>query len=176
MFMPEAHEIYPEGDTQPSLVTVRLLSNALCSRFHPGHFDGVATVVTKLFDIVGPDVAIFDEKDYQQFLIIRRMTSDLAILVEVVGAPTVRAPDGLALSSRNRNRSADERARAPLVHAALQAAVERLVAGERDYLALESRGRQRVASVRIAPRSAIRPNCRRPAPIHANWWCSPRRA
>jgi pantoate--beta-alanine ligase len=151
LFSPSANEIYPDGGTQPTLVTVRHLAGVLCGQFRPGHFDGVATVVAKLFGIVAPDVAVFGEKDYQQFLIIRRMTRDLAIPVEVIGAPTVRAPDGLALSSRNRYLSADERAKAPLVYQALQGAVRRLAAGERDYLAIESAGWQSLASGGFRP-------------------------
>ena len=151
LFSPEAAEIYPDGGTQPTLVTVRHLSGVLCGQFRPGHFDGVATVVAKLFGIVGPDVAVFGEKDYQQFMIIRRMTRDLAIPVEVVGAPTVRAPDGLALSSRNRYLSPDERAKAPLIYQALQAAVQKLAGGERDYLAIESAGWQSLAAGGFRP-------------------------
>src|ERR1700722_237349 len=106
LFAPGVLDIYPDGGTQPTLVSVRGLSEILCGQFRPGHFDGVVTVVAKLFGIVGPDVAVFGEKDYQQFLLIRRMTFDLALPVEVIGAPTVRASDGLALSSRNRYLSA----------------------------------------------------------------------
>jgi pantoate--beta-alanine ligase len=141
LFVPSVAELYPDGGTQSTLVTVRGLSDILCGEFRPGHFDGVATVVAKLFGIVQPDVAVFGEKDYQQFVIIRKMTTELAIPVEVVGAPTVRAADGLALSSRNRYLSAQERARAPVIHRALQAAVVRLAAGERDLPAVEAAGR-----------------------------------
>jgi pantoate--beta-alanine ligase len=151
LFMPAADEIYPEGGTQPTLVTVRNLANVLCGQFRPGHFDGVATVVAKLFGIVGPDVAVFGEKDYQQFLIIRRMTRDLAIPVEVIGAPTVRAPDGLALSSRNRYLSPEQRAQAAQIYQALHHAVQRLEAGERDYLAIESTGWQQLATAGFRP-------------------------
>jgi pantoate--beta-alanine ligase len=151
LFSPEASEIYPDGGSQPTLVSVRTLAGVLCGQFRPGHFDGVATVVAKLFGIVAPDVAVFGEKDYQQFLIIRRMTRDLAIPVEVVGAPTVRAPDGLALSSRNRYLSPEERAQAAQVYQALRHAVQRLEAGERDYLAIESSGWQRLATAGFRP-------------------------
>ena len=81
LFAPEVAQIYPEGGSQPTLITVRGLSSVLCGQFRPGHFDGVATVVAKLFNIVAPDVAVFGEKDYQQFIIIRRMTSDLQLPV-----------------------------------------------------------------------------------------------
>ena len=141
LFMPEVGELYPDGGTQSTLVSVRGLTDILCGAFRPGHFDGVATVVAKLFGIVQPDVAVFGEKDFQQYVIIRKMTTELAIPVQIVGAPTVRAADGLALSSRNRYLSAEERARAPVLHRALRRAVERLAAGERDLAAVEAEGR-----------------------------------
>ncbi|MGH8206324.1 MAG: pantoate--beta-alanine ligase, partial [Steroidobacteraceae bacterium] len=139
LFAPGVPEIYPDGD-QPTRVHVRGLSETLCGQFRPGHFEGVATVVAKLFGIVAPDVAVFGEKDYQQLLVIRRMTADLALPIEVVGAPTVRAADGLALSSRNRYLSAEERTRAPAIHQALREAVDAIAAGEGDYRVLERRG------------------------------------
>jgi len=141
VFMPGVAELYPDGGRQATLVSVRGLDDILCGEFRPGHFDGVATVVAKLFGIVQPDLAVFGEKDFQQFLVVSRMTADLAIPVEIVGAPTVRAPDGLALSSRNRYLNPEERARAPVIHRALQATVERLAAGERDLAGLEAAGR-----------------------------------
>lgn len=142
LFAPTVEQIYPDGGSQPTLITVRGLSEGLCGAFRPGHFEGVATVVAKLFGIVAPDVAIFGEKDFQQFAVISQMTRDLAIPVQVIGAPTVRAPDGLALSSRNRYLSAEERARAPAIHAALLAIARRIGAGEEDFEALEADGRR----------------------------------
>ena len=141
LFMPAVEELYPDGGSQATLVSVRGLSDILCGTFRPGHFDGVATVVAKLFGIVQPDVAVFGEKDFQQFVIIHKMTTELAIPVEVVGAPTVRAPDGLALSSRNRYLSDGERAQAPAIYRALHRAVERLAGGERDVASVEAEGR-----------------------------------
>ena len=101
MFMPDVGEIYPNGADQATRVEVPGISNILCGEFRPGHFEGVATVVAKLFHIVDPDVAIFGEKDFQQLTVIRRMVADLCLRVEIVGAPTVREADGLAMSSRN---------------------------------------------------------------------------
>lgn len=140
LFAPPVEEIYPEQGSQQTLVTVRGLSEILCGPYRPGHFDGVATVVAKLFGIVQPDLAVFGLKDYQQYMVIRRMTLDLALPVEVVGAPTVRADDGLALSSRNRYLSGDERTRASAIYRALHAAVSALRAGNRDYAGLERAG------------------------------------
>jgi pantoate--beta-alanine ligase len=139
LFAPAVEEIYPQGG-QATRVQVRGLSETLCGQFRPGHFDGVATVVAKLFGIVGPDVAVFGEKDYQQLLVIRRMVTDLALPVQVFGAPTVRAADGLALSSRNRYLSAEQRARAPVIHQALRAAVGAIDAGAADYRQIERTG------------------------------------
>ena len=151
LFAPTVEQIYPEGGAQPTLITVRGLSSELCGQFRPGHFDGVTTVVAKLFNIVTPDVAVFGEKDIQQFVLIRRMTSDLMLPVEVIGAPTVRAPDGLALSSRNRFLSAQERRTAPAIHTALESAGRRLAAGARDFLAIESAGWQALAKAGLRP-------------------------
>jgi pantoate--beta-alanine ligase len=151
LFAPSVEQVYPDGGAQPTLITVRGLATVLCGQFRPGHFDGVATVVAKLFNIVAPDVAVFGEKDFQQFIIIRRMTSDLMLPVEIVGAPTVRAADGLALSSRNRYLSPEERAIAPAIHRALQAAVKRIDAGDHDYLAIESAGWQALAVAGLRP-------------------------
>ena len=151
LFAPAVEQIYPDGGAQSTLITVRGLSSELCGQFRPGHFDGVTTVVAKLFNIVAPDVAVFGEKDIQQFILIRRMTSDLFLPVEVIGAPTVRAPDGLALSSRNRFLSAQERKTAPAIHAALCASAKRLAAGDRDFMAIESGGWQMLAKVGLRP-------------------------
>ncbi|MFT3905389.1 MAG: pantoate--beta-alanine ligase [Steroidobacteraceae bacterium] len=151
LFLPGVEQIYPGGGSQATLVTVRGLSDTLCGEFRPGHFDGVATVVAKLFGIVAPDVAVFGEKDYQQYTIIRRMTQDLAIPVEVIGAPTVRAPDGLALSSRNRYLSTEERVRAPVVYHSLRRAVQRIDSGDSDWAAIEAEGLATLKSAGLRP-------------------------
>jgi pantoate--beta-alanine ligase len=144
LFAPSVSEMYPTGGDQRTLVVVRGLSNILDGEFRPGHFDGVATVVTKLFGIVAPDVAVFGEKDYQQLLVVRHMTLDLALPVQIIGAPTVRAQDGLALSSRNRYLNADERARAPAIYQALQQTMSALSAGAADYDSLQQGGGQAI--------------------------------
>jgi pantoate--beta-alanine ligase len=140
LFAPGVADIYPNGGDQRTLIVVRGLSEILCGRFRPGHFDGVATVVAKLFGIVAPDVAVFGEKDYQQLLVVRLMALDLALPVEVIGAPTVRAPDGLALSSRNRYLSPEERERAPAIHRALSQVARSLYDGRADHAELEREG------------------------------------
>jgi pantoate--beta-alanine ligase len=130
VFAPDASEIYPPGfDT---VVSVGAVARPLEGAARPGHFDGVATVVAILFDLVGAEHAYFGQKDAQQVMVIRRMARDLAIATEVIACPTVREPDGLALSSRNVHLSADERLAAPVLHRALVAARTRWEAGERD--------------------------------------------
>jgi pantoate--beta-alanine ligase len=151
LFTPTVEQVYPEGGTQRTLVTVRGWNEILCGEFRPGHFDGVATVVAKLFNMVAPDVAVFGEKDYQQFLIVRRMAQELALPVEVIGAPTVRAPDGLALSSRNRYLTAEQRPVAARIYQALSEAARRLAVGESDYGTLESQGRAALERAGMKP-------------------------
>ncbi len=133
-FVPEAADIYPPGFQ--TTIEVRELSRGLDGAFRPGHFAGVATVVAKLFNIAEPDVAIFGEKDFQQLAIVRRLCTDLAMGIEIVGLPTVREPDGLAMSSRNAYLAPAERARALTLSRALFAARDRAAAGERDAKAL----------------------------------------
>jgi pantoate--beta-alanine ligase len=132
LFTPSVDEMYPTG-APLTTVTVAAISGPLEGRSRPTHFAGVATVVAKLFAAAGPCTAYFGEKDYQQLAVIRRMAADLSFPVEVVGCPTVREPDGLALSSRNVYLTADERAVAPRIHEALQAGRRLIEAdGERD--------------------------------------------
>jgi pantoate--beta-alanine ligase len=137
MFSPEVEEIYPNGAGPATRVLVPVLSDILCGAFRPGHFEGVATVVAKLFNIVAPDAAVFGEKDWQQLTVIRRMAADLCLPVAIVGAPTVREPDGLAMSSRNQYLSEAERRIAPVIYQTLGRAVERLAGGDRAFDAIE---------------------------------------
>jgi pantoate--beta-alanine ligase len=141
MFMPDVGEIYPNGADQATRVEVPGISDILCGEFRPGHFEGVATVVAKLFHIVDPDVAIFGEKDFQQLTVIRRMVADLCLRVAVVGAPTVRESDGLAMSSRNQYLDAEQRRLAPAIYRQLQQAVAALESGNRDFAGIEGAGR-----------------------------------
>jgi pantoate--beta-alanine ligase len=130
LFYPAAAEIYPPG--YRTFIEVHGLQDRLCGRCRPGHFRGVATVVLKLFNIVGPDLAFFGAKDAQQILIIQRMTADLNLDVEVVTCPLVREADGLALSSRNAYLSPEERKAALVLSTSLRGAERAIAAGERD--------------------------------------------
>ena len=151
VFTPTAETVYPYGEAAATRLHVPGLSEDLCGRFRPGHFDGVATVVCRLFCMVGPEVAVFGQKDYQQFLIIRRMTRDLSMPIGIVLGPTVREADGLAFSSRNRYLTESERAEAPLLHAVLEDLREALISGERDFAALEGHALARLQKGGFSP-------------------------
>lgn len=142
LFTPGLEQIYPQSSAASAYIEVPGLSDILCGAYRPGHFRGVATVVAKLFNIVQPHVALFGEKDYQQLLVIRRMTAELNFSVEIVGVPTVREPDGLALSSRNAYLSGAERARAPLLYQTLLQAAQRVRQGEADFATVEAASMQ----------------------------------
>ena len=137
LFLPAVDEIYPQGSERATRGEVPGLSTILCGEFRPGHFEGVATVVAKLFNIVQPDVAVFGEKDYQQLAVIRKMTLDLCLPLQIVGAPTMRETDGLAMSSRNQYLTEAERAVAPALHAQI-ARVAAQVANGSPVAAVES--------------------------------------
>ncbi len=130
VFVPEAVAIYPEGFS--TFIEVKGLSEKLCGPFRPGHFAGVATVVAKLLNIVGPTRAYFGGKDYQQSVIIRKLVADLNVPVEIVTLPTVREADGLAMSSRNRRLSAEQRKAALAIYRSLTRAEQRIASGTRD--------------------------------------------
>jgi pantoate--beta-alanine ligase len=132
VFTPDDSVMYPHGMAMQTSVHVPGMDDKLCGLGRPGHFDGVATVVTKLFNMVQPDIAVFGEKDYQQLLLIRQLVNDLNMPVDIVGAPTHRESSGLAMSSRNNRLSDDERAQAALLYQQLQAIKAALENGETD--------------------------------------------
>jgi len=131
IFHPDAHEMYPAGPPRVTLVAPEL-SDHLCGRYRSGHFEGVLTVVAKLFNLVQPDVAVFGQKDFQQSVIVRSMVRDLDFPIRIEVAPIVRESDGLAMSSRNVYLDADQRTRALALHRGLRAAVRAFEAGQRD--------------------------------------------
>jgi pantoate--beta-alanine ligase len=145
VFAPAPDEMYPAGDQ--TRVRVGALAEPLCGVSRPGHFEGVATVVAKLLGVVGPCVAVFGRKDYQQLLVVRRMARDLFLSAEIVGHPIVREADGLAMSSRNAYLSGDERGKAVALVRGLDAAARRFGAGERSARALERLAREPIERV-----------------------------
>lgn len=138
LFVPDVETMYPFGVDSATSVTVPVLTAEFCGAFRPGHFDGVTSVVSRLFSIIQPDVAIFGQKDYQQQLVIRHMTADLSLPIRVITAPTMREADGLAMSSRNQYLSESERAIAPQLHASLEKICKELQNGKRDFDQLEN--------------------------------------
>ena len=135
VFHPDEKEMYPEA--QEYMVDPPAIANKLEGRFRPGHFRGMATVVLKLFNTVQPQVAVFGKKDYQQLMIVRRMVDQLALPIQIVAAETVRAPDGLALSSRNRYLSEAQRQEAPRLQRVLNRVREAVQNGDRNFEAIE---------------------------------------
>ncbi|MEL6114496.1 pantoate--beta-alanine ligase [Photobacterium sp. SP02] len=133
VFTPTPDIIYPNGMDRQTFVEVPSLSHMLEGALRPSHFRGVATIVTKLFNIVQPDVACFGEKDYQQLALIRQMVNDLAMPIEIIGVPTVREMDGLAMSSRNGYLTVDERQRAPVLAKTMRWISSQIRGGRRDF-------------------------------------------
>lgn len=136
IFAPNVSEIYPEGMDGHTLISVPVVSEGLCGASRPGHFNGVSTVVGKLLNIVQPDLAVFGEKDFQQLAVIRKMAHDLCLPVQIMGAPIVRAEDGLALSSRNGYLGEEQRRIAPRLYQTLQQIQQQLESGRRDFPAI----------------------------------------
>ncbi len=137
VFVPDMNEIYPENIQITTEVIVPELDSIYCGEYRPGHFKGVATIVTKLFNIVQPDIAIFGEKDYQQLLVIRSLVKNLNLPIDIIGSPTIREADGLAMSSRNKYLTTAERQQAPLLYKCIKKVVVSLKNGESNYKNLE---------------------------------------
>ena len=151
LYAPAVEEIYPEGMAAQTQVQVPDLGDTLCGSSRPGHFDGVTTVVSKLFNIVQPDLAVFGEKDFQQLSIVRKMVKDLCMPIEIVGVATVRDADGVAKSSRNGYLSPDQRAIAPVMHQTLNSCREAIACGFDNFLQLESHARMKLLQAGFEP-------------------------
>lgn len=150
VWLPTVEEVYPGGTERSVTIDAPSLSRVLCGAHRPGHFSGVAGVVTRLFRITQPQLAVFGEKDYQQLLIIRKVAEELLLQVKVLSIPTVREPDGLAISSRNRYLTEDERRKAPLLYAVLSEAASAIRSGE-DLKSVEARGAARLKGEKFRP-------------------------
>ena len=137
LFIPDVSQVYPLGVEHSTRVEVPGVSDILCGASRPGHFRGVATVVSKLFNMVQPDIALFGEKDFQQLMLIRRLVTDLSLPIEISAVPTRREADGLAMSSRNNYLDAKERQQAPRLYQILTNMAKTIQSGERDYRELE---------------------------------------
>ncbi|AJE14346.1 pantoate--beta-alanine ligase [Stutzerimonas balearica] len=151
LFAPSVEEMYPHDQADQTLVRVPGVSEGLCGASRPGHFDGVSTVVTKLFNMVQPDLAVFGQKDFQQLAVIRTMVRDLNMPVQIISEPIVRADDGLALSSRNGYLTTEERTIAPQLYRTLCELRDAIAGGERDYSALVERGLNRLRQAGLRP-------------------------
>lgn len=152
LFHPAETEIYPNGMADQTRVVVPTMTDILCGASRPGHFEGVTTVVAKLFNIVQPDQAIFGIKDYQQLAVIRRMVEDLCIPVTIVPAAIAREDDGLAMSSRNRYISGEERSRVTVLYEALCRCRDQIASdGRRDFAALEQDAMRRIEGAGFRP-------------------------
>jgi pantoate--beta-alanine ligase len=151
LFVPSVEEVYPFGVGDAVRVLLPTLSRELCGASRPGHFDGVASVVCRLLNIVTPDVLYLGQKDYQQYVLMQRMIADLRMPVELRMAPTQRESDGLAMSSRNRYLDGEQRARAPALHAALQRIRDELRGGARDLEQLTKSARNELERAGLKP-------------------------
>lgn len=171
LFTPTVDAIYPNGQDNHTKVVVPGVTEGLCNQKRPGHFDGVATVVVKLFNFVQPDVACFGQKDYQQLAVIHKLVADLNFPIRIIGVPTCRASDGLALSSRNAYLTEEQRKKAPALYATLQDAARKLAAGNTHFAELTHFARARLAENGFAPEYVeIRATDLSPASVHASEW------
>ena len=151
LFTPTPELMYPRGLDVQTFVDVPLLGDLHCGASRAGHFRGVSTIVCKLFNLVQPDIACFGMKDYQQLAIIRQMVLDLSLPIDIIGVPTERAADGLALSSRNGYLTAEQRALAPKLYQLLQQLRDSILAGNHDYRALEQHAKAELSAAGFTP-------------------------
>lgn len=151
LFLPKSSDIYPRGLEQQTFVEVPGISYMICGASRPGHFRGVATIVSKLFNMVQPNKAFFGEKDYQQLQVIKAMVTDLSMNLEVFGVPTQREDDGLAMSSRNGYLTDEQRRLAPQLYQLLNALGDEILAGRRDFSKLIQAYREQVSAAGFKP-------------------------
>ncbi|MEZ5461475.1 pantoate--beta-alanine ligase [Dokdonella sp.] len=155
LYLPEQEAIYPFGLERAVKICVPELGDMLEGAKRPGHFDGVATVVARLFNLVQPDLAVFGNKDYQQLLVVRRMTRDLGFPVRIIGAPIIREANGLAMSSRNQYLDGQQRETAGVIHSTLQRMCERAVAGIETLAQIEADASASLSSAGLSPDYAL---------------------
>lgn len=151
LFTPTVEEMYPHGMADQTIVRVPVVSEGLCGGSRPGHFDGVSTVVSKLFNMVQPDIAIFGQKDFQQLAVVRALVRDLNMPIQIIGEPTVRAADGLALSSRNGYLTEAERATAPALYRVITHIGDALHNGEQNHAQLLDDGKKALEAAGFRP-------------------------
>jgi pantoate--beta-alanine ligase len=151
VFTPTAQIMYPEGMDEQTIITVPGMDDKLCGQARPGHFDGVATVVAKLFNLVQADVAVFGEKDYQQLLLIKKMVADLNLPLEIMGLPTYREASGLAMSSRNQYLTEPQREQASSIYRILTDIKAKLKKGDSDFGALEQNAVKELQQLGFVP-------------------------
>ncbi|MFW5425627.1 MAG: pantoate--beta-alanine ligase [Methylophagaceae bacterium] len=151
VFTPTAQTMYPYGMDEQTIITVPGMDDKLCGQARPGHFDGVATVVAKLFNMVQPDVAIFGEKDYQQLLLIKKMVADLNLPLEIIGLPTHREASGLAMSSRNQYLTEQQREQAASIYRILSEIKTKILKGETDFVKLEQQAKDELTQLDFEP-------------------------
>lgn len=151
LFTPTVEEMYPHGMADQTIVRVPVVSEGLCGGSRPGHFDGVSTVVSKLFNMAQPDIAVFGQKDFQQLAVIKALVRDLNMPIQIIGEPTARAADGLALSSRNGYLSDAERASAPALYRIIKQIGDALKNGERNHNQLLSDGKAQLEAAGFRP-------------------------
>ncbi|UTA47638.1 pantoate--beta-alanine ligase [Simiduia sp. 21SJ11W-1] len=151
LFNPDDNEMYPNGLDTQTRVICPTMTDVLCGASRPGHFEGVTTVVTKLFNIVQPDEAVFGIKDYQQLAVIRRMTEDLCMAIQITAAPIHREADGLAMSSRNAYLKPEERGRVKQLQASLQWAAGEIQRGNRDFDVIELEAKSQIIAAGFRP-------------------------
>lgn len=171
LFTPSVEMVYPQGQENQTRVLVPGVSEGLCGQKRPGHFDGVATIVTKLFNFVQPDIACFGQKDYQQLSVIRKLVEDLSFPIKIIDVPTHRTPEGLALSSRNGYLTPEQLAKAPTLYATLKETAKELAAGNTHFNELNHQARARLAEQGFAPEYVeIRNIDLSPASLDAKSW------